>query len=173
MIAKHSIDEKTAKHVSKILKEDPEPDARATARETLDFYIKNYPLVQIVRCDLCGADLCLEVLIPAEVQRNKLHHHDGLRRIVLDGGKLLSSRKRLDGAMGYECRCGNNTINASVEIGLLPTVSNITGEAMIPQIEPHHEAMVKLEIAKQHYTPDVETNGNKTRIESFTVERLQ
>ena len=173
MIDKAHIDAPIAKHVSAILSEDPEPNHRAAAQEVIDYYMKNYPQVQIVRCDSCGSDLCLEVLIPSEVERNKQFHHDGFRRVVLEGSPLLSSRRRLDGVMGYECKCGNNTLNASVELGLIPHVKNASGPEMIPQIEPHHEAMVRIETAKQHYKPDVEVTGDKTRIETFTVERIK
>ena len=173
MINKSSVDEKTAKHLSKILQEEPEPLSRAEAKEVLDYYLKNYPQVQIVRCNKCKKDLCLEILDPSAVPKYSLSHHQSMRRIELAGSPLLSSRKRLDGVMGYRCLCGNDTINSSVELGLIPHVKNPTGPAMIPSIEPHHEATVKLEIAKKHYKPDVEVTGNKTRIETFTVEKLK
>ena len=172
MIDKNHIDAATSAHVSNILVEDPEPGARATAKETIDYYTSNFPHVQIVRCDGCGKDLCLEVLDPQAFDKYVHSHHDGLRRIMLENSPLLSSRKRLDGVMGYECLCGNNTINSTVELGLLPTVNNATGPSMIPDIEPHHVAMVAIQIAKTHYKPDVKVTGNKTRIETFTVERI-
>ncbi len=173
MINKTSIDEKTAKLVSTILQEEPEPLSRAEAKAVIDYYLKNYPQVQIVRCNKCKKDLCLEILDPSAIPKYSLSHHQSMRRIELAGSPLLSSRKRLDGVMGYRCRCGNNTINSKVELGLLPHVDNPNGPAMIPSIEPHHEAMVKLEIAKQKYKPDVEVTGDKTRIETFTVEKLK
>ena len=173
MINKTSIDEKTAKLVSTILQEEPEPLSRAEAKATIDYYLKNYPQVQIVRCNKCKKDLCLEVLDPSAIPKYSLSHHQSMRRIELAGSPLLSSRKRLDGVMGYRCRCGNNTINSKVELGLLPHVDNPNGPAMIPTIEPHHEAMVRLEIANQHYKPDVEVTGDETRIETFTVKRIK
>ena len=173
MIHKSSIDAKHVPQISSLLQEEPEPSARAEAKEVLDFYLKNFPEVQIVRCKKCKSDLCLEVLEPQAFDKYIVSHHQGYRRIELSGSPLLSSRKRLDGAMGYRCKCGNNTINSSIELGLIPSVKNPTGPAMIPSVEPHHEAMVRLEIAKRNYKPDVEVIGNKTRIETFTVERLK
>lgn len=173
MINKSSVDEKTAKHVSQILQEEPEPLSRAEAKEVLDYYLKNYPQVQIVRCNKCKKDLCLEILDPSAIPKYTLSHHQAMRRIELAGSPLLSSRKRLDGVMGYKCRCGNNTIVSKVELGLIPHINNPTSPAMIPSIEPHHEAMIAINIAKTHYKPDVEVNGSKTRIETFTLERLK
>jgi hypothetical protein len=105
-------------------------------------------------------------------------HHQGRRRITLGdeeypGGRLLSHRRRLDGVMGYRCICGNNTIASAPELGNVPTVTNPAGISAIPVIEPHHEAAVRLAIARSGYKPDVEVVGNKTRIESFTVERIK
>lgn len=174
MIHKSSIDEKHARHISDLIANESEPDARAEAKAMLDYYLRNFQRVQIVRCDKCKKDLCLEILDPEKFAHCKANsHHEGLRRIEIAGSPLLSSRKRLDGVMGYRCKCGNNTINSSIELGLIPSVKNPVGPAMIPAIEPHHEAMVRLEIAKRNYKPDVEVIGNKTRIETFTVERLK
>ncbi len=173
MITKNSIDAKTSKHVSKILAEEPEPTSRAAAKEVIDYYVKNYPNVQLVSCNKCGSDLCLEVLSPTETAKYAQSHHQAMRRIELEGSTLLSSRKRLDGVMGYRCRCGNNTINSTIELGLLPSVDNPIGPASIPVIEPHHEAAVKLAIANGKYKPDVEVNGDTTRIETFSVRKIK
>ena len=178
MIHKSSIGKKTSKHVSQVLQEEQEPDARAEAKEILDFYLKNYEIVQVVRCDGCGSDLCIEVLDPDQYVMNLHHyHHEGLRMIELSGAPLLSRRKRLDGDMGYECKCGNNTLNSEVELGLIPSIKVKKGTTVmpgaIPTIQPHHEAAVRLEIAKQHYVPDVKINGAFKTTETFTVERIK
>ncbi len=176
MIHKSSIDENTAGQLSQVLSEMSEnaaPNARAEAKATINYYLRNYKRVQVVRCNKCKKDLCLEILDPEKYNLCLNSHHEGLRRIELSGSPLLSSRKRLDGQMGYRCACGNNTINSHIELGLIPSVKNPTGPAMIPSIEPHHEEMVRLEIAKQKYKADVEVTGNKTRIETFTVEKLK
>lgn len=152
------------------------PDLTSTAKEVIDFYKtdKQYSEVHIVRCDKCGADLCLEVLNPNEVGRHFGSHHRGMRRIVLgSSGPLLSSRKRLDGLMGYRCICGNNTIIADIEKGIVPQLKGPVTH--IPTIEPHHEAMIKLHMAKNHHQPDIEKSddGKTIRHETFTVEKLK
>lgn len=134
----------------------------------VDFYTKTYKVVQIVRCDKCGADLALEILDEDQYQMNLSSHPDGLRRITL-GDSLLSSRLRLDGVMGYQCKCGNNTLMASIESGIVPVATG----GIVPSIEPHHEAAVRLAIATNGYKPDVAKDKTKTKIESFTIERLK
>ena len=171
MIHKSSIDEKTAKHIDDVLAQPPEP-AKEDAKAVISFYKKNYKRVQTVRCNKCKELLCLEILDPEKYTAMLAYHHEGLRRIELLGSPLLSSRRRLDGVMGYQCLCGNDTRNSKVELGIVPSVPVATNPAMIPVLEPHHAAMVRLEMAKQHYTPDVEEMGNKTRVETFTVERI-
>lgn len=151
-------------------------DLTATAQDVIDFYLndKSYSQVHIVRCDQCGSDLCLEVLNPNEVGKHLGAHHQGMRRIVLGtNGPLLSSRKRLDGLMGYRCMCGNNTIIAEIEKGVVPQVK--APVAHMPTIEPHHEALVKLQMAKNHHQPDIEKSldGKFVRHETFTAERLK
>lgn len=178
MINKSSIDESTSDHVSKVLREDPAPGARAEAKEIVDFYLKNYEIVQVVRCDGCGNDLCIEVLDPDQYMMNKTHyHHEGLRMIELTGGTLLARRKRLDGTMGYECRCGNNTLNSEVELGIIPSIKVKKGSALapaaIPTIQPHHESMVADQITKSGYEPDIKVDGAFKTIETFTIERLK
>lgn len=173
MIHKSAIPKKVAEELSKILTQEAEPDARVEAKATIRFYKKNYPRVQIVRCNECKKDLCLEILEPQGYEKYILSHHEGMRRIELAGSPLLSSRKRLDGVMGYRCRCGNNTINSPIELGIIPHVKNPTGPAMIPSIEPHHVAAVQDAMRNQNYKPDIEETGNIKRIETFTVERLK
>jgi hypothetical protein len=153
-----------------------QPDITSTAKETLDFYLKDpqYTEVHIVRCNRCKSDLCLEVLNPNEAPRYLTSHTKGCRRIVLGtSGPLLSSRKRLDGLMGYRCICGNNTIIADIEKGVVPQVK--APILHIPSIEPHHEALVKLQMAKDHYKPDIDVSddGKTIRQETFTTTRLK
>lgn len=152
------------------------PELTSTAQEVIDFYKndKQYTKVHIVRCNMCGADLCLEVLNPAQTGMYFGQHHEGMRRVVLGtSGPLLSSRKRLDGLMGYRCACGNNTIIAEIEKGIVPQVK--APVMHIPTIEPHHEAMIKLQMSKGHHKPDIEVSddGKFIRHETFTAERIK
>ena len=75
--------------------------------------------------------------------------------------------------MGYRCICGNNTIIADIEKGVVPQVK--APILHIPSIEPHHEALVKLQMAKDHYKPDIDVSddGKTIRQETFTTTRLK
>lgn len=79
-------------------------------KEALDFYLNDdhYTEVHLVRCLKCGNEMCLEVLEPSTQEQFKMTHHQGRRIITLGfddapDGYLFSYRKRLDGAMGYQC----------------------------------------------------------------------
>lgn len=175
MIKQSHISDDEAKNVASVLtKKDTGPTS--TAQEVIDFYLNDpqYVEVHIVRCDACKSDLALEVLNPQETGRYFGQHHRGMRRVVLGtSGPLLSSRKRLDGLMGYKCMCGNNTIIADIEKGIVPQVK--APILHIPTIEPHHEAMIKLQMSKNGHKPDLEVSddGKFVRHESFTAERLK
>lgn len=175
MISQTHISDDESQNVSEVLASKT-PELTSTAQEVLDFYLKDkkYTKVQIVRCNRCGSDLCLEILNPAQVGTFFGQHHEGMQRVVLgSSGPLLSSRKRLDGLMGYRCACGNNTIIAEIEKGIVPQVK--APVMHIPTIEPHHEAMIKLQMSKNGHKPDLEVleNGKFIRHETFTVERLK
>ena len=166
MIHKSAIDEKTAKHIESELVAQSEP-AKEDAKAVVAFYKKNFKRVQTVRCNKCKQLLCLEILDPEKFTAMLPYHHEGLRRIELIGSPLLASRKRLDGVMGYQCSCGNDTTNSQIELGIVPHANK-----QIPTLEPHHVAMVQQAIAQNKYVPDVEEMGDKKRIETFTVERI-
>lgn len=162
------------------LAKKPVKSHEETTQEALAFYLKEpaYKEVYVVSCDKCGHDMCIEVLEPSSVNQFKSTHHQGRRRVTLGdaeypGGRLLSHRKRLDGVMGYRCVCGNNTILSNPERGLIPQTNDPNLIPYLPSIEPHQEAELRFKMATGGYKPDVEELGNKTRIESFTVERLK
>ena len=151
-----------------------------STKEALDYYIKDpkYKEVYIVRCLDCEADMCIEVLEPQTVNQFKSSHHEGRRRVTLGddeypGGRLLSHRKRLDGAMGYRCICGNNTIISKPEMPFVAKTNSIEQLPYLPALEPHQEAAMRVEMARSGYKPDTEQLGNKTRVESFVIERLK
>ena len=102
------VDQKTSDLITNMLKSDPDKEKeieaaqKKEAKEIVKYYQENFDFVQLVTCTTCGSDLCLWVLDREQVQPNLVNHHLGLRRIVI-GNALLSTRKRLDGAMGYHC----------------------------------------------------------------------
>lgn len=175
MINKTHISDEGAKGISEaIAKKDTAPTENV--QDTIDFYMKDpkWVEVHVVKCNMCNSDLCLEVLNPREAPSLKGQHHRGMRRIVLGtSGPLLSSRARLDGLMGYRCMCGNNTIIADIEKGVIPQVK--APVLHIPSIEPHHESLVKLTMARNGHKPDIEVSddGKTVRQETFTTVRLK
>lgn len=168
------VDEKTANHVKTLMRQpNKEEDAAraAEAKEIVKFYKDNFDFVQLVVCENCGKDLCLWVLDRDQVQSNMTNHHLGLRRIVI-GENLMSSRKRLDGAMGYECVCGADTRLSPVEQGILEETPWHGGT--VPAIDPHIEAKIKQKIIATNFKPDVKDLDNgDTSIEGFTHKTLK
>lgn len=149
-----------------------------TNEQTIDFYVKNYPEVEVVSCDECKADLFLYFLDPQMASSFKQNHHRGMQRVVLSG-KAHSSRKRLDAHMGYKCRCGNDSILAEVESGIVPQLKfDKAGQLMNPDqnmdIGPHHAAAVKLvmardgDLAKTKKLPD-----SSQSVDGFTTRSLK
>lgn len=123
-----------------------------TNEQTIDFYVKNYPEVELIICDNCGEKLFLYFLDPQMAPAYGQNHHRGMQRVVLSG-KAHSSRKRLDGHMGYKCRCGNDSILAAVEDGIVPQLKfDKKGKLLNPHenmdLGPHHAAAVKLVMAR-------------------------
>ena len=133
----------------------------ASAEDTVDFYLKSYPFVQIVKCLNCNEDLCLWVLDPTQVKKNMHVHPLGLRRIQVSNS-LFSTRKRHDGVMGYLCACGNDSRLSSIEKNIVPTAKGI-----IPPDEPHIEALVKKKMLAENYSPKIELIDGKEVIEGF------
>lgn len=153
-----------------------EADASAAIKYYMDS--PEYTEVYLVTCNKCGKPMCLEVFEPATAAYYRQTHHQGRRRITLGfadapDGYLLSHRKRLDGAMGYKCVCGNNTILSKHELGLVPQTKDPKAAPYLSQMEPHQEAELRIRMSRENYKPDIEVNGLKTRIESFTIERLK
>lgn len=123
-----------------------------TNEQTIDFYLDNYPEVELIVCEQCNAELFLYFLDPQMAPSFGQNHTRGMQRVVLSG-KAHSSRKRLDGHMGYKCRCGNDSILAETEIGIVPQLKfDVSGQLLNPtqnlDIGPHHIAAVKLVMAR-------------------------
>lgn len=165
------IDEKVAKHVTGLLADDSDKTnelaaaQKKEAKEIVKYYKDNFDFVQLVSCENCKADLCLWVLDRDQVQPNMVNHHLGLRRIAV-GNNLMSSRKRLDGAMGYECICGADTRLSPIEKGILEETPWYGGT--VPAIDPHVEAKIKQKIIATNFQPEVKDLGHgDTSIEGF------
>jgi hypothetical protein len=161
------IDKKTAKTIRKMLDKPREPDETQDAEFILNFYKDNYDFVQIVICESCERDLCLWVLDRQQVKQNMHKHHLGLRRIEISGN-LLSTRKRHDGVIGYECICGADTRVSEVERGYVTQSST-----HIPADEPHIEALIKRKIVATNFKPNVEEVDGELIVEGFRHKTLK
>jgi hypothetical protein len=171
----HIADEKTAKHVANLMRkeeyEDREAAQKKEAAELVEFYKENYDFVQLVQCKKCGADLCLWVLDRNQVQANMVAHHMGLRRIVI-GNNLLGSRKRLDGAMGYQCICENDSRLSPIERGIIEAQPWTGGT--VPAIDPHLEAKIKQKIVATNFKPElIDIEEGVTETEGFVHTTLK
>jgi len=150
----HIADEKTAETVKNLMRQEKDIDAEAAqkkeAKEIANYYKEHFDFVQLVQCEKCGSDLCLWVLDRDQVQANMVNHHLGLRRIVI-GNSLLASRKRLDGAMGYQC--GGATTNPAYE-------------AHVNEVQAFNDAQDKLASEEKDY----EEHREITEPATFTCE---
>lgn len=150
---------------------------KETEEQNVKFYTDNYPEVELVTCSKCKTKLCLWFLDPAMAQRFEQNHHRGMQRVVLSA-KLRSTRKRLDGHMGYECRCGNNSILAKVEEGIVPQLHfDAAGRLLNPNqsldIGPHHQAAVQLVMARDGDLAKIKELKHEVVVDGFVHRRLK
>lgn len=136
---------------------------QAEAEDVLKFYLDNYSEVYELICDSCKETLALEYRDFAKP--NKKHHQ--AREVIPVSDSLRSYRPRLDGAMGYQCKCGNDTRVSEVERGIIPLGPHPS------DILPHHVAQVEKKIAQLNYHPDIRLKGKDTITETFRVRRIK
>lgn len=144
----------------------------------LKFYKDTYPSVELVTCKKCKLPLCLWVLDEKQTQDNMRMHPNGYRRITI-GDSLLSTRSRLDGEVGYKCKCGNDSILASSEFGIVPQLKySKEGELLNPGIgldlQPHHIAVYEQSAADSGYTPKrKQLSVKKFQLDNFITEKIK
>ena len=165
----HIDGEKMRKPLTKKKPDDPE--------QVIQWYVDNYDQVEKVTCGKCKTPMCLWVLDPAKVGQMHQVHHQGHSRITLSG-KLMATRKRLDGHMGYWCLCGNDSRLADVERGIIPQQDyDADGNLLNPEqdmdIHPHHEAAVRILLAQKGYDTKVTQSSGKITVDGFIHERLR
>lgn len=72
-------------------------------RQMIDFYKKSFAHVHAITCSNCGNTIALELSSPLSNDLLGLHpNSQGIIILPVDE-KLLSSRVRLDGMIGYQC----------------------------------------------------------------------
>ena len=80
----------------------------------------------------------------------------------VNGSKLLSSRPRLDGQLGFRCRCGNSSITSPAETGI------ITGAA------PTRSQLAELYQKQQAAPATVKQNSDGTvTVDNFKIEYVR
>ena len=150
-----------------------EQQEEAQATDILKYYLDNYSEVYTLICDKCKEKLAIEYVDMSQPNPN---HHQG-RQVIAISNKFKSYRPRLDGAMGYQCECGNDTKLAKIEDGIVPVAKlRSDGTLDIPQggmeLHPHHQGLVSERISKLNYSPDIRLKGKDTITETFRVRRL-
>jgi hypothetical protein len=162
----------------------------------IDFYKERYPEVYLVWCQSCGSLLAIEVSDP----QNPNPDHWQQRTVIPVNDDLLAAVKRQDGVMGYQCGhrmpnptyqqltkdpdvpsevtgqipetvfCFNDSRTFDIEEEVLPP-DPVTGGQ--PAKMPHHTFMIEQLIKERGYQPNVEIEGDKMRVDGFTIEKVK
>lgn len=125
----------------------------------LDYYLQHYNEVYILKCNKCKHDLGIE--IKGEISGYKMNDYG--YTVLPFGDRLLSSRVRSDGSMGYQCICGNDTRGTQIEEALSPTGTFL----------PHEVFAIKQKQIEIGWKPKISRRGNKEIHETFTRERIK
>lgn len=128
-------------------------------QSVLDYYKEHYGEVHILTCNKCKEDLGIE--IKGEVS-GIVMNKNGFS-VLPFGDRLLSSRVRSDGSMGYQCICGNDTRGTEVEEALSPTGTFL----------PHEVHAIEQKQVEIGWKPKIKVKGNKEIHETFTRERIK
>lgn len=155
----------------------------------IGFYGATYAEVYLIHCLNCERVIGVECAPTI-----------GTESLITDRGRALftyqalclSVRERIDstpdgGKMyGYECICGNRTIDASVELGIVPQqtvhVNSLSKKVIdkgqpLRALSPFESAdmvqTVKQNEAQSGYKADYELAGNNERYETFKLERVK
>lgn len=129
------------------------------SQSVLNYYIDQYDEVHLVVCDKCKSDLGIEV--KGEIAGYRVNEKG--YTVLGFGDKLLASRVRLDGTMGYQCVCGNDTRGTQLEQELSPNGTFL----------PHEVAAIREAQDKKKWRPKLKVKGNKETHETFIRERVK
>lgn len=144
----------------------------------LEFYRNYSSEVHLVTCKNCEKALCLWISDPKQQRDNMRLHPSGLRRITI-GSSLLSSRRRLDGEIGYQCKCGQDNIISEAEQGIVPQHHyDEAGTLLNPNtgldMEPHHYAAYDARVSSSEWKPSkLQVNANTFELDGFRTERIK
>ena len=126
------------------------------------FYKKHFADVHIVSCNKCRNSLAIELSHPySNDLLGLLPNALGIIVLAVDE-KLLSHRVRLDGMIGYQCICGNDTRASEIEEALSPN----------GDFHPHEVAAIHEEFANRNWQAPIKHINGKEHRGSFVVERV-
>ena len=130
-------------------------------QSVLSYYINSYPEVHIITCNKCKEDIGIEVL-SGDIGHIKANANGYV--VLPFGDRLLSSRVRTDGVMGYQCVCGNDTRGNQVEERISPDGTFL----------PHEVAAIQTEYELTGYKQPITHRGKKEyHDKTFIRERIK
>ena len=166
---------------------NPWEQDQAAVQKMIDFYKANYPEVYVLTClannHVIGIEVAGQFADGITLEKNRtFYNYDNL---------CLSIRRREDvndrnqPMYGYECVCGNKTILATVEQGIVPertVLLNKQGElvgdtGIVGANTPYEMAQMKEKIAADQANSDTKADyqldGTTERYETFSLERVK
>lgn len=142
-------------------------------QDMIAFYGGYFAAVELVTCEDCDTDLCIE--LSGLVGENPGIDLNPVGRAVIPlSAKLLSTRTRLDEAptgeamRGYQCLCGNNSLISDVE----KQNGVPTGPKPIA-LDPFSRESIKARIKDINHKPTFKQNGATRHFDSFKVTRVK
>ena len=128
----------------------------------INFYKGNFRVVHAVTCSECKNTIAVELSDPLSNDLLGLAPNaKGIIVLPVDE-KLMATRIRLDGMLGYQCLCGNDTRSCDIEEELSPQ-----GDFL-----PHHVEAIKERMAAVDWHAPIEHKNGKEHRGSFVVERV-
>lgn len=139
------------------------PEATVHApQQMVNFYKKNFKTVHALTCSNCKNTIALELSEPISNDLLGLSPNSlGIIILPVDE-KLLSSRVRLDGMLGYQCTCGNDTRSFDIEEQLSP----------MGDFHPHEVVAIAKKMVEVGWQAPIEHKNGKIYRDSFVAERV-
>lgn len=130
--------------------------------EMIRFYKKNFGSVHVVHCKHCKNTIAIELSQPLGNDTLGLTANaHGIIILPVDE-RLLSSRVRTDGMLGYQCICGNDTRSFDIEEKHSP----------LGDFLPHQVDAIQTEMSLTGWQAPVKHKDGKEHRDSFTIERV-
>lgn len=101
-----------------------------------------------------------------------IHHHEGAHVIPV-GDNLMAYRPRLDGAMGYECRCKLYTDGATDTRWSAIELKHVPRNEVMSSVSMESMQKVKTEMEETNYQPPIESTSIGYKVEAFELRRIK